>query len=223
MPIFKHAGRLIYFAHVPKCAGTSVEDYLVRRLGPAAFLDRMHRQGRHSWNKTSPQHIGTADLRRLFPDRFFDESFAIVRHPEARLRSAFAFARRLPRGVAAKADLAQWFAANRDPASLARPRFDNHFLPQSEIVPPGARVFRLEDGLDALVAYIDGLVGASAPEITIAHSNRGKRPYLAPIDDETRAMIEETYAADYDRFGYTRGAPPAPAKPPAEAEEASAP
>jgi hypothetical protein len=33
MPLIIKPGYTIYFAHVPKAGGTSVEDYLVRRFG----------------------------------------------------------------------------------------------------------------------------------------------------------------------------------------------
>jgi hypothetical protein len=37
--------------------------------------------------------------------------------------------------------------------------YDNHLCPQSAIVPPDATVFRLEDGLDAIVPHLDLLAG----------------------------------------------------------------
>jgi hypothetical protein len=40
MPYVTAAGKLIYFAHVPKAGGSSVENYLAARFGPLAMLDR---------------------------------------------------------------------------------------------------------------------------------------------------------------------------------------
>ena len=37
--------------------------------------------------------------------------------------------------------------------------YDNHLCPQSAIVPKDATVFRLEDGLDAIVPHLDRLAG----------------------------------------------------------------
>lgn len=115
MPIVRVGDQLVYFAHVPKCAGTSVEEYLAARFGPLAFLDRAYpdRDGRDSaWNRTSPQHIDVATFERLFPADLFAASFTVVRHPANRLLSSYRFERRLvhvPPGVGspfrAKADL----------------------------------------------------------------------------------------------------------------------
>ena len=37
--------------------------------------------------------------------------------------------------------------------------YDNHLRPQSDIVPEGAAIFRLEEGLAPLVAHLDSLAG----------------------------------------------------------------
>lgn len=85
MPLYRHKGSLIYFAHVPKCGGTSIEDYLSRRFGPAAFLDRRFLRRRAPWTRTSPQHVTAADFSRLVPPSFVDVNFAVVRHPAEKI------------------------------------------------------------------------------------------------------------------------------------------
>ena len=66
MPFFRLRQQLIYFAHVPKCAGTSVEAYLQRRFGALAFRDQFHyRDPGPRWTVTSPQHVTAADLERF--------------------------------------------------------------------------------------------------------------------------------------------------------------
>ena len=75
MPIIRSRALLIHFAHIPKCAGTSVELY-VRSIAPkrTAFLDRKFRahDPETVWTKTSPQHVDGYSLSRLFPAAFFD-------------------------------------------------------------------------------------------------------------------------------------------------------
>ncbi|MEL6934393.1 MAG: hypothetical protein AAFO17_15100 [Pseudomonadota bacterium] len=68
MPIIRIKGRPIFFAHVLKCAGTSIEKYLRARFGPLALLDRDYydHPSRLRWSATSLQHIDVANLRRLF-------------------------------------------------------------------------------------------------------------------------------------------------------------
>ena len=51
MPIFRHDGALYFFAHVPKCGGQSVEDYLSRRFGPLAFLNNDYYARPIAWRR----------------------------------------------------------------------------------------------------------------------------------------------------------------------------
>ncbi|MFV0410535.1 MAG: sulfotransferase family 2 domain-containing protein [Paracoccus sp. (in: a-proteobacteria)] len=122
MPFFKHSGKLIYFAHVPKCAGTSIENYLVTRYGPAAFLDRKLTPGnRHNWCRTSPQHLSVEQLNRLFPEGFFDAGFAFVRDPLARVRSAFHFHQTKRKKIPAEESFEQWLPRIAEFDKLAMP------------------------------------------------------------------------------------------------------
>ena len=87
MPFFKAAQKIVYFAHVPKCGGSAVEDYLLARFGAVSFLDKnfFAQPASLHWTRSSAQHISADALVRLFPADFFDASFAVVRHPVDRL------------------------------------------------------------------------------------------------------------------------------------------
>ena len=93
MPIIQINAQFVYYAHVPKCVGSAVEDYLIQWFGSLAFLNRKfgHVPRKSSWSLSSPQHIDRQTLSTLFPDRFFHVSFAVVRHPESRMLSADTF------------------------------------------------------------------------------------------------------------------------------------
>ncbi len=95
MPVFRIDNRLVLFAHVPKCAGTSIELYLEQRFGEVGMMDRqfMRKAPQLRWSRTSPQHVDTATLTHLLPLSFFDAVFAVVRHPVDRLISVFRFQR----------------------------------------------------------------------------------------------------------------------------------
>ena len=211
MPCVRANGKLLFFAHVPKTGGSSVEDYLAARFGPLSMLDRGwfgYRYGgggaRSAGLLTSPQHLTAADAGRLFQTPP-DWSFAVVRDPVARIVSEYRYmaARgRRPWRWLAKAGFSPWLhtvlrAARHDPTI-----FDNHLRPQSDIVPAEAEVFRLEDGLDALIARIDAVTGTTAPGLAMGHalkSGPADRPDPAPAD---LAAIGQAYASDYARFGY---------------------
>ncbi len=92
MPVFKIGGKLCYFAHIPKCGGSSVAAYLKERVGPVGcFAPLKWHDGAERWSRPSPQHIDWASLQHLLPEAMLDAVFAVVRHPVARIVSAYHF------------------------------------------------------------------------------------------------------------------------------------
>ena len=89
MPVLQISGKLIYFAHVPKCAGTAIELYLQRRFGSLGFRDGGYfmAPAEQHWTKSSPQHIDLDALERLLPRRI----------SPARLKSRYSDNERIPR------------------------------------------------------------------------------------------------------------------------------
>lgn len=207
MPIFKHNNKLLYFAHVPKCAGTSVEDYLSVRFGPAAFLDRRHAPGnKHNWSRISPQHISAKQLERLFPTGFFDDGFTIVRDPLARARSAFYYHQRKRGKIDAEHTFESWLPKIETFDAGQHARFDDHFRPQSDFVPDWCKVFYMEKGLDTLTQWLDDWSG-SVSERNMGHALPGLYdPH--EFSEDVIAFVHNYYAPDYERFGpFTSGQP----------------
>lgn len=217
MPIARlHDGRLLLFAHVPKCAGSAVESYLATRFGPLAFVDTAHLSqpvGRR-WSATSPQHADMVSLRRLFPAGFLDLSFAVVRHPVARLVSAYHFQRGVEESVPEGVNFSEWLLDL--PERLAETPFalDNHIKPMVEMVPENAAIFHLEHGIDAIVPWLDDVTGRRDGPRAMRQVNErhgtGPKPVPSARD---RTLIAKIYAADFARFGYDSDgtAPAAPA------------
>ncbi|MCB2137364.1 MAG: sulfotransferase family 2 domain-containing protein [Rhodobacteraceae bacterium] len=202
MPIFRSQGRNIYFAHVPRCGGTSVEDYLRRRAGKPSFLDPRYRARRRvRWTKSSPQHVLAEQLAVLFADGFFDEVFAVVRHPVDRLQSAFYFQREVEKTVDPDCGFADFVERLKEPEFRYARAFDNHFRQQSEIVPKGARIFRFEDGLDPVFDHIDALTGTKLPRGDAPHRLK-RRAEREEVPADLRAVIEALFADDMTAFGY---------------------
>jgi hypothetical protein len=207
MPIARHNGKLIYYAHVPKCAGSSVEAYLERRFGELAFVDRRHttRQISQRWTMTSPQHVDVDALALLFPQGFFDVSFAVVRHPVNRIVSAFHFQREVERTIPQSLSFSEWLSGLPDEFDERPWAHDNHVRPMTVLIPQDAMIFHLEHGLDALVSWLDMVCGDNAgprnvPWINERHT--GEKVDVLPSDTDRR-LISEIYAEDFRRFGYT--------------------
>ena len=219
MPILKAGSQLVYYAHVPKCAGTALEHYLEARFGALAFLDTkfMGVPRDERWSATSPQHIDAGSLARLFPEGFFDAAFTVVRHPEARIISAYHFQREVEKTISEHVSFGDWLEDLVDLREDAPFLHDNHTRPMAEIVPEGAKVFHLEHGLDALIPWFDQLMGDQTGPRAIPKVNE-RGAYAAAkgeitLTDAERARIAELYAVDFTRFGYSTDAkaPSAPA------------
>ena len=93
MTIFKVNSDFIYFSHIPKCAGSSIEDYFSTFSECSIlFLDRdFYTSSLRHWTKSSPQHIPGNVVERLFDNKFFSCYFAIIRDPIDRFKSSFKF------------------------------------------------------------------------------------------------------------------------------------
>lgn len=208
MPIIKAGSQLIFYAHVPKCAGSSVEHYLAARFGPIAFVDTRHHAvpKERRWSRSSPQHIDMGSLDRLFPAGFFDASFTIVRHPVARLVSAYHFQLEVEQSTPAAFGFSDWLEMLPDSAEDDPFVFDNHTRPMAELVPEGAEVFHLEHGIDAMIPWFDTITGQAdgpraLPRVNERKGRGGGSAKTRPSEADI-ARIAELYAVDFERFGY---------------------
>ncbi|WP_425102284.1 sulfotransferase family 2 domain-containing protein [Tropicibacter sp. S64] len=211
MPIIRISGKLVYFAHVPRAAGTSVERYLRARFGPLAFADPAYLSVPEArrWTRSSPQHVTRGALDRLFPEGFFDASFAIVRHPYDRLHSVFLRQRDIESQIPPETPFGDWVSTLPQPEGA----LDNHTRPMLDFLPKGTRIFRLEDGLGQVVDWLDDLAGNSRGprEIGVSNSHserlaligRDPEPPVPDVDESLRRAIIARYAEDIYWCGYT--------------------
>ncbi|MEO1196949.1 MAG: hypothetical protein AAFX45_12355 [Pseudomonadota bacterium] len=211
MPSLTLDDRLVWFAHCPKAGGTSVEAAMVARWGDRVGhlhwgWDRWWRRGgwRTANPPNSPQHLIWADAQKVLP-RAPDAVFAMVRDPVARITSEQRYQRHqrhatllgralawLPFGVWLRLMLAM---ARRNPHA-----FDNHLRPQSDFIPPGAAMFRLEDGVHPALTWLAEISGARLAE-TAPHRLKSKTGPAA-IRPAEQALIGAAFAVDYARFDY---------------------
>lgn len=207
MPIFRINGQMHYFAHVPKCGGNSVTRYLEERFGPIDLHQDPHNKVpvEWHWSKISMAHVPVVTLQAMFPEDWIVSSFAVVRHPMRRLVSAFFFARHTEKRLPPSVGISEWFLDTA--ARLEKNPFleGGHLIPQTAMVPKGAQVFRLEDGLDQIVPHLDSLAGNQDGPRSIAVRNKGRwrdkdtEPELSP---EAFSVAMQLYADDFARFGY---------------------
>jgi hypothetical protein len=214
MPVLALDHRLIYFAHCPKAGGTSIEKFMVARWGNRVGMlgwgwDRLwfaQRGQRADSPPCSPQHYVWQDAAPRLPSPP-DAVFAIVRDPVARMVSEYRYQRAerragrlgaLVRGL----DFSTWLHLMAEVHARNPYAFDNHFRPQSEFVPDGARVFRLEDGLGAVGAWLCAQAGETPPH-EMPHDLKSPSRGSAVVPSQADiALIRTWFEVDFRRFGY---------------------
>ena len=210
MPYFIVGSHLYYFAHVPKAAGSTVENYLEARFGPLTMLDRKWlgkwvREGRKlSSIRTSPQHLSAKDAEMILP-AIERTSFAIVRDPTERLLSEYRFQTqyRPLRHIKKYLPFSVWLHAMITAVRLDRTIVDNHLRPQIDIVPKDAHIFPLEKGLKPLTEWLDAqLCETSSIDINSTHELATTREKILLSKHGTNAIIR-FYGVDYETYGYT--------------------
>ena len=161
MPIFSKEGSRLLFVHVPKTAGSAIEDHFTELGWTVDYLDRSnpsHCDSLNSCRRVSPQHMHNQLLKETFDLSRFDLIFTVIRNPIERLKSEFAWRNRdLLGGEVTYKLVENWWlhhkkAFRKDPFHL-----DNHFRPQTDFILPMAKVFRFETDLDSVASLALGL------------------------------------------------------------------
>lgn len=200
MPLLSTHGRRIFFAHIPKTAGSSVEEYLVRRFGgPLSLIDRNKREGVRGTGLITPlTHVAAVDLREMLPHDL-DFSFAVVRNPVTRIQSEY----RYQTGVSrlSRLSFSTWLRVMLAAARIEPRVYENHIRPQVDLIPENCEIFRLEDGFDPLIERLDDVTGSTAPDQGMRHLLKRERKDIA-LHRQDIELLRAFYAEDFERFGY---------------------
>jgi len=212
MPLCRAAGKLIYYAHVPKTAGTTIEHYLATRFGKLALLDPKFGKlpEAERWSQTSPQHMPEHARARLLPDDFIDATFATVRHPATRLRSVFLFQREISKTIPEETEFSPWLKKLSRTLEENPFAYDGHIRSMNATVPAQASVFAIELGLERVIAWLDTLTDTQDTETQMTSRNvlverlehEKRAPVNAPLNRDDLDRIATIYEEDYTRFGY---------------------
>lgn len=175
--------------------GSSVEDYLVRRFDDISLFRAEKRPGQRGV-LPPPQHLTADDLSNLLPKY----TFAMVRDPLKRIVSEYKY--QTGRTRVSHISFSNWLRIVLYTTALDPRAYDNHIRPQSDLIPEGAEIFRLEDGLDTIITRLDEVTGTTAPDLTMGHLLKRDQQRMFRMLRQDAALIARFYAADFARFGY---------------------
>ena len=192
MPLFKHKAKILFFAHIPKTGGSTIEHGL-RNAGAKRAL---YSPNRADYLRCTMQHMH-AELYQIFvPKGFYQYSLCVVRHPFDRLVSEYKWRLKLKQ---TKKTFDHWLNTSFDRYEENPYVLDNHLRPQVEFIAPHVEVFKLEDGLDkAFKAAADHL----RLEVSLDdHRNKGPK---ADVDwsPKTRDRAIAFYFEDFKQLDY---------------------
>ena len=200
MPLITACGKRIYFAHVPKTGGSSVEDYLIRRFGgPLSLRDITHRaRDRKRGLISLSTHFTARDLDDVLPHDV-DHCFAVVRDPLKRVESQYRFQANISK--TRRFSFSTWLRIMFEAARIDPRVYQNHIRPQSDLIREESAIFRLEDKFSDMITWLDEVTESSTPEIKVGHLlKRAHEPIFMSREDVE--LITRFYKTDYERFGY---------------------
>lgn len=199
MPFIESAGKRILFVHIPRTAGTSIEQSM-RSLAPLRFFS----SEKMPFLSTTPQHFRLHELKALFGDEFFDYCFTVVRNPYRRIESIYRMRAMLAqeRFIKTIPPFAVWLQVHL-PRAITDPFYlDGHLRPQTDYIGSGMKVFRYEAGLQAIVNSVSEQTGLSLelPEQRYLSSNSENG---IEWNYESLSLVNKFYAHDFKAFRYS--------------------
>ena len=198
MPIFRNERRLVYFIHIPKTGGSSIENAMRAHGVRVAMLMSKEKNTALKFSKCTPQHIHADIIDRFFGDSFFDWQFALVRNPFARIASEYKMKAALEKKPVSPDE---WILRAIERYAEFPFTRDNHIRPQCQFITKEAEVFRLEDGLLKPIEKLCEVLQVLKIS-TVPHSRKSKSQVLK-ISPQTLQSIVGFYKEDFEIFGYS--------------------
>lgn len=195
MPLIRFQEKVIFFVHIPKTGGTSVEDAMAQSGAVVALRHGTRFKG---FMKTTFQHLNADIYDEIIPSDFYDYAFAVTRHPVSRLVSEYYY--RIKRGDKVR-PFDDWVNYTLDRYVGNPYMLDNHIRPQVDFVTPQIQTFPIEEGLATALEVAAGHLGVQLAAANFRHNQTLQK---TPVTwrSQTRSQVLDFYAADFGAFGY---------------------
>ncbi|PPC74648.1 hypothetical protein C4K68_25380 [Pokkaliibacter plantistimulans] len=205
MPVFSNERLKILFVHIPKAAGSTIENiFLSSGFKMSLFDDGRHKHSVNNFLNCSPQHFHADLLRSLINLEKIDYIFTVLRDPVSRIRSEYCMRNRasLLKGSIDNVSADEWISQTILDYQLNSYVYDNHIRPQNEFTLPGSDIFKLENGLESIISVLQSKLSVSLNyderRVLDSKSHSGVSSKSVSISDETLVILKDFYLKDYE-------------------------
>ena len=199
MPLFTRQDRSVFYIHVPKTGGTSVEQFFLANGFQADYLDTGGPKSLNGYRRCPPQHMHAEQIMAVLRPSRCGYVFATVREPLARIVSEY---KMRARGHADFPRLPAWLDQSLRRYADDPFTFENHLRPQTEFMTPGCEVFRQEDGFGTrLIERVEAVLQVTIERRQFAHHKPERQTEVTAEDREAiRARVRDVYWQDYAAY-----------------------
>lgn len=226
MPVFTTSHTRILFVHIPKTAGTSIEESFATSGWKTEFLHCPAKTKTADKSPCNPQHYHQLMIKHFIKDDIDDE-FTVVRHPFTRLISEMLWRNPWAVNHIKTHGFNELFLTKFQNFSIHHMKehirieneylldppkfletdrkfhFDNHFRPQHDFVSDNTTVYKFEE-LEQSWATIKnnyGLHTIAREYVTLPITHVRPKTLSCPIQ-EFSDLYSELYTLDHKKFNY---------------------